>query len=860
MATPFLAMACATDDEPPLAETDSALTSVIPASTTCNQGVGAGRCVQAPPFESSGRSRWIVDGARSPMEYAGAVTLPFKTDDAGSTAVGLPTKIQATGTVHLQRVTVKSTLPLVPPRHYLYVFLEDIAVRSNGVTAYGKVNVYIDNARFDSPDTNVHAEDRRYVVDLASGTAVTVQQPSGTGIGTSWSAVAATTGTAFAAGGCMHVATGTARCKGELRIPLDHSATVAPAAGLAPGVGFMARTVNATGMSPDLAVARYLPSDYTISDWQTVLFTRPRGFDLAITTWNVRRFEPLFQSAAFAAVDPKHIGKFLAGNDIVAIQEGWDRAQVKTILDAANAQRGADGKRPFFLYGPIDHEPSYAEVITQVVDGVSDTQGGLYVMSHLPLATKGYHVFSPATCRGEDCFKAKGVQWVRLMLQDPAAYDPTCTKYNNRGCNKPPSGDDFVDVFNTHLQADEPLLCKGDDTWAAEKAGMLALLASVVDPVLAIKAVILTELVEADLNCPTLTDAGGRRAQLAEMNTFISAVAAPDRSSLVMGDFNVNGKLVTGAEYRETLVALQIAPSSDPGNDLISVLPAGGFDVRHGDLVRERIDIELSTGACLGTYIEETGGTAAPACTFAGGVDAPTRLDYIFVRPPVLATAALDYPRWYVQAVKGSEIWTSPFPSLSGLLSPTPLRLSDHKPVRTTLSFARLANPPKYNPSWRHTAEQRIVSVDATNIEDCIGCGEVDPFAKLLSTIVPTNSTSSVITAECTDNQHPIFKVDACMANWVRTRPHTPPTESAVSLLAVVRDDDNTSANDLLSEGTTSTWNYAAGTFAMSHRLFGQDISLGAWPNFEAVPMSRCAGIGIDVCHALTLTPIPPGQ
>jgi hypothetical protein len=855
-ATP-LAAACVADESDSVDTQTSALTNVIPASDDCNQGVGASRCVQAPPFEVTSLAPWIIDGVRGAKEYAGSVTLPFMTDGILGGFAGPGIKLQANGTVHLQRVTLRGSLSPLTPRNYLYAFFENVHVFRDGTGApMANVSVYIDNDRFNSPNSNVHAEDRRLNINLASGNIVTVQQPSGSGTSTVWGPSPLLLGLSYASGGCTNINAKVARCNGELKIPLSPTSAAAPGAGLAPGIGFMARTQNVVGMSPDLAISRYAPSDFTITDWQTVLFTRPKGFDLAVTTWNVRRFEALFQSAAFLAVDANDIGQFLALNDVVAIQEGWDREQVKKIFDAANLVRAGANLPPYNLYGPIDHQPAMSEVTQTIVDGFTDTQGGLWVMSHLPLATQGYHIFTADSCRGEDCWKAKGVQWVRLMLQDPADFDPKCLR-GKLGCNKPPSGDDFVDIFNTHLQANEPLLCKGDD-FSEMKYAILAVLASFVDPVMAIQAAILSELVEADLNCSTITDREGRLSQLKQMNNFISAVAAPDRSSLVMGDFNIDGKLISGSEYQDALVNLEIAPSSAPGDDTVSALPPGGFDIRHGDILRERTDVDFSTGRCTGTFIDESGGDQDAGCTFAGGTDAKERLDYIFVRPPNLVSQWQGYPNWYISAVPGSPVWTSPFPSLSGAFSATPLRLSDHKPITAALSFARLGNKPKYNAGWSHTVEQRVISVDATDVEDCIGCGEVDPFAKLESTIKPANTLSTFTTAECTGTQNPIFGVHGCMNNWVRNRSHTPPNETAVSLFAEVWDDDNTSGNDLISEGTTSQWNYNQATMDMSFRLFGMDFPLESWPNFEAVPMSRCAGPGIDVCHRISVTEIAP--
>jgi hypothetical protein len=85
-----------------------------------------------------------------------------------------------------------------------------------------------------------------------------------------------------------------------------------------------------------------------------------------------------------------------------------------------------------------------------------------------------------------------------------------------------------------------------------------------------------------------------------------------------------------------------------------------------------------------------------------------------------------------------------------------------------------------------------------------------------------------------------------------------PPNETTVSLKAQVWDDDETSGDDVIGEGTTSTWSYNLARFEMSFGLFGNTFPLDAWPSFEAVPMSRC-GVGIvEVCHRIAITEITP--
>ena len=90
---PLALLGCADDADPGEAETAIALTSTIPASDTCNQGVGASKCIQAPPFDVTTTAQWIVNGTRGAKEYAGAdsyVDQPFALRDGDIITAAAP--------------------------------------------------------------------------------------------------------------------------------------------------------------------------------------------------------------------------------------------------------------------------------------------------------------------------------------------------------------------------------------------------------------------------------------------------------------------------------------------------------------------------------------------------------------------------------------------------------------------------------------------------------------------------------------------------------------------------------------------------------------------------------------------------
>jgi hypothetical protein len=371
-------------------------------------------------------------------------------------------------------------------------------------------------------------------------------------------------------------------------------------------------------------------------------------------------------------------------------------------------------------------------------------------------------------------------------------------------------------------------------------------------------------LIDTDLHCSGNTDIGARALQLGEMNAFISQKAASDRASIVMGDFNVDGKTETG-EYGSALANLGISPALSPLDDRISSLP-NGPDIQNADIIREPgvgIDITDGVGKCAGTFIADNRGNLDPNCPWwTSNSDGEARIDYILVRPPAPPAQAQD-PRWIVESRVGFPLWASPFPTDLPSFSSLPLlphRLSDHKPVIAQFEIARLQNPPLYHPLWHHSTEQRIVGVDATGFDDCWLCGEVDPQGTLDTTMLPTNQQGAVVGSECDDDQAPSAG-DPCLANWALVTPHDPSTTTSVSMHAIVLDYDNISSNDTLSEGTRDAFDYATGMWSFLHSLNGVQSKDGqSWPMTEQAPMSRCGGAGATVCHQITVTPVPLGQ
>lgn len=329
----------------------------------------------------------------------------------------------------------------------------------------------------------------------------------------------------------------------------------------------------------------------TFGYYKTVLFGRPAGIPLKVMSWNVKRFtgfmsgvESLSGNDTFPdnEVNPADIGRFLAENDIVGLQEGWDKDEVYGIRDAANERRAALGLAPYELYGPLDWGPSTLlpkELGELGVEMFDETQGGVWILSRFPAAIKNQgHIFD--ACRAEDCLKAKGVQWVRLWLGAPP---PDCVDR----CEA--HGGEYIDVFNMHLNASSST-CDSKATIIALRTAIdTAMGASIgaktgggVGIGAGIGAIVgvLDGIFADNFHCSKYaSDVIARQVQIKEAGDYIRQNADPERPSIIMGDFNVEGAVnISGQEYRHLLHYFDLAnalpaPASIDGVDTWSESP-----------------------------------------------------------------------------------------------------------------------------------------------------------------------------------------------------------------------------------------------------------------------------------------------
>jgi endonuclease/exonuclease/phosphatase family metal-dependent hydrolase len=577
-----------------------------------------------------------------------------------------------------------------------------------------------------------------------------------------------------------------------------------------PGVGFAVAQVppengGSTGACPEALVidgfaptpsgpepiAAPRPRDLDRTRYQTLVFGVD-GRPLTFATWNVKRFtdfmsfwEWLFAPDAFpdAKVDPALVGAQLAKFDVVALQEAWDKSETAAIVAAANAERAALGLADFQVYGPID----YSKTIGISFDA---TTGGVYILSPHPVADLGWKIFDD--CRGEDCLKAKGVLHARLLINRTTADD------DNDG--PPRSTDEFVDVYATHLQADEQLcgmLDKAADYIADVVAGIDT------GPIGAYIARRLLALVtDGSFHCYDYkSNAAVRARQLAQMDAYIAATADPTRPSIVMGDFNIDGRRLGASsdEYGPMLDALELGPvTMDPTaaapDDHLTPWPAAfAWDIDQADLGREQVADATWLATGLGTFVG-TDGLDDPAGT-------PPRYDYIFVRPPGRpGSAAFDRQAWVVGHGSG-DVWASPL--LTDPAAPTiGNRLSDHKPVISSLLLVQLRMPDRFHATWPHHLEFHVAEANAAGHSDCIFglCGGLDLYGErkdITLTMSGVLSMPVTTTPECSEDGSVLTEHDnPCIQTWGMEVDHIPGTHRRQGAGIDLWEADSTSGDD----------------------------------------------------------------
>jgi hypothetical protein len=363
----------------------------------------------------------------------------------------------------------------------------------------------------------------------------------------------------------------------------------------------------------------------------------------------------------------------------------------------------------------------------------------------------GYEVYS--TCKGEDCFKAKGVLWARVSTDDFAA--PGACAATGQPCVAPPSGDHFVDVFVTHLQAPDPIACKVGPVATALSAAYAS-----------VTGTFFSLLLTGNFNC-FATDFSVQFQQLTQLGKFVESVADRGRQSIVMGDLNLDGSQLGYYEYGQVLERIGVSPvtpllSNPSPDDVLNMWPAAlKTDLDHGDVARDRpSDWTPGVGTDIGK--EDYNGS---------------RFDYILVRNPVDRTVLAQANAHYIFRTSSTQrAWASPWPGPADQTS----RLSDHKPVISSLEVVPYYTPGAYHSGFAQDIEFRVVGYDSTGLDDCWGCDELDMYGKMTGARFQPGLTgfTTFQTAECQNRWSSIYGVDGCMDGWWWTdfRPVTVPT------------------------------------------------------------------------------------
>jgi len=774
----------------------------IPTSKTCNESALPQGCVRVPPvFEGP---TYVVDGVRDSQEYWGAIELPY----ANTTARASGGRVLATITDDHVAGNAET----------LHLYLEQIPVDINA----RELVVYLDRDRFTFGTSSVErTNDVAFAINLETGALSTRSPVYRFGIA-SWRPRASfgATSAALAPDGCV-IAEGqlapVRRCNAEFAIELPPDPLFAPDPAVLPGLG-LAVSDDGFGSALPEELARGpttgLERSFDRTFYVTLLFGRPRPIPFKFATWNVRRFSTLEQCLTadeFQNVDLRDQAAVMAENDVIALQELWTVPQARTLLRFVNERRATLDLPPMNMFGPVNFPNELmrgcgaslskaAGLICQLVgpgniDLDNETHGGLFIFSRYPAIDSDYIVFDD--CRGEDCLKAKGVQWVRLALA-PATEDntrPECLQnVPGSSCPPAPSSELFIDVFNTHLKADNTELCLGPVT---------AIAAPLLDPLncgpLAVAA-------ESDFFC---LDAAGpaavREKQLVQLGTFVARVAAsaPGHFSIVAGDLNINGRQIgrgrrrSGFGYTRILGELALGADGAPDfapipDDNISPWPSAfDWDIDHGDVARETPRDWLAA-PCLGEACSiGTSGELEPdgARLEANDCDhvEDARLDYLMVRPriaPDVPTA--EFPQYLVsREASPADVWTARWPSDAPpddtICEIPPALVSDHRMVVGALGITPLRVPPRYHPLWEHDVTFQITSYDATGESDCWLdlCSPIDAMSRISgsrqrfdgsSEFVPGTPFSSAV---CEASKASVV-TNACMSSWVFTDRHVP--------------------------------------------------------------------------------------
>jgi hypothetical protein len=344
-------------------------------------------------------------------------------------------------------------------------------------------------------------------------------------------------------------------------------------------------------------------------------------------------------------------------------------------------------------------------------------------------------------------------------------------------------------------------------------------------------------------------------AQVAQLSAFIDQVSDKSRPSIVMGDFNMNGKELNSSEYADLIKFLKIMPAvvnpSFPAPDqLLNVWPSAlASDIDNGDLARETpiSDWIPGQGTLIRAALQPTDAKAK-------------RPDYIFVRNPIdRAGLAPVNLRHIMRRTEKGRAWTSPWPGPADRSS----RLSDHMPILSELELAPYFVPGVYHPTWLHDLEFRVTSYDTTGIDDCWGCDALDVYLKLTGSRTESGLTKqfkNATTPTCNNLWAGITGRDACMNDWFWKDPQIATTTTHQATIELWDKDDLAGSDDRYdyTDNTTAApefqFFWADGSMSLGYPT--QFIAQPNWTKFyDNAPVARCTRTNrANICLKLSIT------
>jgi len=814
-----------------------------------------------------------------PGEYWGAVELPY-TDLKHH---------DASGKLYVTFERPDDTDPADPQPTTMHVFAQQIRIDAETQ----EVQLYLDFHRFAGAPAGMDDEDRIVSLSAYAGrlsTGVRVRAVNWFGATPNWFVVPSS-GIYAQAGACTTSppasTTGAeiVRCDAEFEIPIPPSrltpVPTGPEAGA--GIGFAFATYSVTpsdnslnhpsaaqpyfaGAMPE-TFADHIDDSFDRRDQMTLLLHKPDGVPLRFLSWNLAHWGSAFEwvvgGNTFHDVDLGDLADVMKDYDVVAVQEMWSATDAHKLLREINARRAADAQMT--ITGPVDFESDVLanlghriirDHVDYVTSALTDTQGGIWIYSAFPVVDS--HAMTYSRCRGADCFKAKGVLHVRVALRPPGSGSESrleCVKEGGgeagRGCPPDPTGEMYVDIFDTHMNAGNDTSCKA--------IGVVA--SWVFDPVGNVFANILHPGTGTELNCAVDVEEI-KRSQFREMASFVANFAPDPNRTILAGDFNVNGRRIgvdaAPTTYDALLRELGVFEQSltwpdgpaliDGAQDDTINLHPGVFswEVDHGDIAREETEYEWLTCG-IGTHAgkgEDRDCRAGPApagtaprydrdaeeCLLEEGCPRwscdllnDDRLDYILVGAYPAAVNRIgehargsvqprpQHPAYLIGRGPGEEpLWQRIFPvtpasSLScggggGMLS-------DHSAVAANLELFPMRQPAAFHPNWDHGLQLTVTSANATGVKDCIFgvCGQTELYVKMSGTRTSyrdlgglTDPVLPYETTHCHGWSVPRVADPECTADWGVWEEVRAGVALKDNFIFRLYDDDSTSGDDNL--------------------------------------------------------------